>query len=180
MNRFVLIIVICYCCVSPARAQYDFYFINYTALTHIGSLDGPFAGPDIWAQAFAGATPEDLQLVGSPAQHSRGSGLVWGGLLTVPEADFFGTAYVQMYVWDGVMWGTDFSQVPAEWLGSTDVGTVSLGGLYGPPPGTPRFFESAIVPVVPEPSTVALAVIGGVLLFVLRRARCRKRDASLG
>jgi len=132
-------------------------------------MDGPLAGEGIWAQMFAGLTPDELSPLGLPAEHSFLPGTVYGGILTVPGSDPFGTVYVQMYAWDGQMWGIKFGDVPAEWLGYTDVVSrdLAIGGV-GPPFGPPAFTQQAVVPV-PEPSSMALALLGVLRVLALQR-----------
>jgi len=169
---------LCGCLALTVQGQEGmFIFSNPTALTRIGSIDGPLAGEGMWAQMFAGLTPETLDPLGSPAEHgSLRPGWAFGGLLTVPGSDSFATAYAQMYAWDGQMWGTEFSDVPVEWLGNTDIVPVNLTiGAVGSF-NSPRFTRPAVVPV-PEPSTVVLAVFGTLLMLALQRSRGRTKHA---
>src|SRR6266581_1078227 len=103
-------------------------YFNFSTLgivrTHIGSIDGPLAGANIWAQMLAGSTPDALAPVAVPAQHlvlpSGPTGWVNAGAFTVPGIGGFDTAYMEMVVWDGARWGTVLSVVPKDQLGMTD------------------------------------------------------------
>ena len=129
--------------------------------TRVGSVDGPFAGANTWGQFFAGPTTESLVPVGLASPHSNGS--IFAGVVTVPGAPAFTTAFIQLVAWDSVRWGTTFAAVPAHQLGRTDIGTVLL--TDGVILLAPQFTQPAIVPI-PEPSAWALAVVstGAVLV----------------
>ena len=169
---------------SCGHAQGVFAFSNQTAPTHIGSIDGPLAGSRIWAQMLAGPSPGSLAPVGMPAQHltyimGLPAGLVFGGVVTVPGILPAQTAYVEMLAWDGSRWGTIFSGVPKDQLGMTDIVPVGLADPnFGFSPPTPRFTQSAVIPI-PEPATLALAVMAGLaaILFCGRRKRHPHRSA---
>ena len=162
---------------SNGRPQGWFYFSNIGyARTHVGSIDGPLAGANIWAQMLAGSAPDALAPVAVPAQHlvfpSGPTGWVNAGAFTVPGIPGDHTAYMEMVVWDGTRWGTTFSAVPRDQLGMTDVVPLVLYGTFGccgPP--APPFMQSAIVPV-PEPTTLAIGILaaaGTVLRWAVRR-----------
>ncbi len=147
---------------TVSNGQGFFGFTNPNAATHIGSIDGPLADADIWGQALAGLTPDSLTPVGIPRQHYRG--YVVGGDTFVPFSipGFPPKVFVQMAAWDGEVWGGDFTKVPSTQIGYTDIVLVQLDV----PPGPllqPNWTQSAIVPLVPEPSTWLLAVLGTVL-----------------
>ncbi len=154
-----------------ARSQGFFAFDSDSAPTRLGSLDGPLAGPGIWAQALVGLTPDSLAPLGVPTEHF-GYGEIHPQRVDVPFGNpdpryQWGSVFVQLAAWDGRVWGTDFSQVPPSQLGHTDTVVV---GLDFPPGGgyTCDFTQPAVVPVVPEPSVLALAALGGALLFFHR------------
>ncbi len=152
----------------PVFGQGLFDFANNQfSLTHIGSLDGPLAGPGIWGQCLAGSTTNSLLPVGEPVEHSVGGG-VDGGFVAVPGASEGDPVFVQMVAWDGGLWGATLSGVPTGQLGRTDTVRVFLG--YPPGPVlSPAWHQSAIVPI-PEPSALGLSLLGlGVLVFRLRR-----------
>ena len=117
---------------SPASGQGKFAFNNIAARTHIGSLDGPLADSDIWAEPLVGLTPETLMPLGIAVQHY--AGLVPRVTFTVPGVQPCEFAYVQMVAWDGSLWGTSLAQVPPDQLGRTDTLHIFLGGAEAPHP----------------------------------------------
>ena len=158
---------------TAAFSQGEIFFWNATARTHMGTLEGPLAGPGIWAQLLVGTNVDLLNPVGMPLEHRLG-GRVGGpsdpnSVFAVPGIPCNSWAYVQMVAWDGTRWGTDLAAVPLDQLGRTDV----IGHFLTCYPATiyaPWFMQSAVVPV-PEPSGVGLGLLGGALLLARRRAK---------
>src|SRR5437899_8269683 len=152
--------------------QGTFEFDNRTAPTRVGSIDGSLAGTNILAQALVGLSPTSLAPVGVPVAHSATpgfEGLVFGGIVAVPNAGVCRTAYVEMVAWDGSLWGHSLAAVPASELGTTDTVPVFLANPAMETCGAnafPRFTLPAVVPV-PEPSVLAMVITGGLgaLLF---------------
>lgn len=170
MNKLISIIIGYLVCATPnARSQGEFVFSNITAPTRIGSIDGPLAGPGIWAQMLAGTSEFSLQPVGIAIEHGV-DGLVFGGGLVVPDAPCGSSAYVQMIAWDGALWGTSLSGVPSDQLGRTDVVLVGLY-CFPRPIMAPSFTQPAIVPI-PEPSVVALGLLSASVFLI---GRCFRR-----
>jgi len=156
---------------GAGQGQGIFTFANPTARTHIGSIDGPLAGPEIFARMLAGPTAENLAVIGTGSVPHLTNGLVIGGIVQVPTVPPFGTAYVQMVVWDSRLWGTDLAFVPEQWLGRTDI----VPRIVAPPEqgaGPPAFGRSAIVPI-PEPGVVGLALVSGTVFICTAYARRR-------
>jgi hypothetical protein len=149
---------------SNSYGQGQFIIGNPTAPTRIWRIDGPLAGPGIWAQMVAGPTPDSLVPVGPAVEHV-GSGFISPSSATVESSLSWPDplhAYVQMLAWNGVIWGTSLEGVPSNQLGKTDVVLTPLG--Y--PPGhneTPRFTRTAIVPAGP-PLHIAISSIDTLLL----------------
>lgn len=154
-------------------SQGQFLFANYSAPTRIGSPDGPLAGRGIWAQMLVGLQVNALEPVWMPLEHV-GGGIVGNPVVTVPGIDCFYPAYLQLVAWNGNLWGTDYSAVPQDQLGKTEIRGMTLG-CYPYAIYAPLFQQPAIVPV-PEPSVVALTVVGAGLL--LWRTRSRKDKLS--
>lgn len=147
----------------PAAGQGTLHFFNGTAPTRIGSFDGPLAGTNIAAHLFVGVSPDDLSPVGPTQGHYPG-GIVFGGGVVVPDIPPFAAAYVQMWAWNGQLWGLSLDAVPADQIGRTDIVRVVLsGGTL--PPADPDFTLPAVVPPVPEPSAIVLGALGAALLF---------------
>lgn len=159
-------------------AQGTFLWRNDTAPTRLHSIDGPLAGPGIWGQMLAGATPVDLFPLEMSTEHVR-DGLVSFvlGEVAVPGLECRQTAYIQFVAWDGECWGTDLSQVPESQLGYTDTVPVILAGCFLDVATAPRFTQPAVVPPIPEPSTMALLLLAAGMAFLSTR-RLRECRAS--
>ncbi len=147
-----------------AQAQGVFLTTNAGNQTRLGSLDGAFAGTNIYGLFLAGPSADSLVPVGFAAPHFVNGG--WTiGRVSVPTVPAYSYAFVQLVAWDSLLWGIDFAQVPTDQIGRTDVVSVFLTTgdfpdvLFGS-----RFTQPAIVPV-PEPAAWALlALAGGVVL----------------
>ncbi len=149
-----------------------FYASNDYGPTRIGSADGPYAGAGIYGQFFAGQTVNSLMPVGVPVEHVRGL-VIPIQLVVVPGVPCGTRVQVQMIAWDARVWGTDWTQVPENQFGRTDISHVDLS-CYDFPIQSPAFFTSAIVPPVPEPSTWLLIAISAFWVRRLRTGRRRK------
>ncbi len=162
MKRLLLMIVGIAFLASSAIAQGTFLFSNRTAPTRLGSIDGPLAGPGIWAAMLVGQSPETLVQIGPELEHAA-NGLIRGAaVITVPGVFPGMSAYIQMAAWDGTVWGTSYSAVPPNQVGRTDTVLHVLAGTSGGlPPIEPGFTRPAVVPPVPEPSAWLLAMLGG-------------------
>ena len=174
MRRVLFCIVLSAWPQLTAQAQGVFLFYNPGAPTYLGTLGGPLAGPGIWGQALVGLTSDSLAPLGPGLEHRVG-GLLPGWDISVPYANFYTYVQVQLAAWDGSVWGTNFAGVPANQIGFTDVVPVQVviptDGIWY----SPRFNESAVVPPVPEPSPVAIAVAGSVACGLVFRERQRHK-----
>jgi hypothetical protein len=156
---------------QSANAQGVLRYFNGAAPTHIGSVDGPLAGTNIYAQMFAGSQPYDLRPVGPVDFHING--IVSAENVTVPGVPAYALAYAQLVAWDGTLWGTILSGVPPDQIGRTDIVTVLLTtGVFPDPTYAPPFTQRAIVPI-PEPSMWAMGVLAGGFAL-LRCFACRQ------
>jgi hypothetical protein len=159
--------------------QGTFEFSNPTALTRVGSIDGPLAGTNILAQMLEGQTMASLSPVGMAVAHALGgsqfAGLVLGGDVIVPGTLPCQIVYVEMVAWDARLWGTSLAGVPADQLGMTDTVPVRLGGGAIPcePIPPPVFRQPAVVPVS-EPAGLEVAVLLGFVLVLV----CGVRDRA--
>ncbi len=146
-----------------AGAQGQFLATNGSAPTHLGSIDGPLAGPGIWGQFLAGTTVDSLMPIGVPLEHTAGLiGIPGTGI--VPGLPCGAIAQIQVVAWDSTVWGTSLDGVPASQLGRTDIVPVYLS-CPPLPRGGPVFTQPAIVPPVPEPSFWTLIVLGGLWVW---------------
>jgi len=90
-------------------------------------------------------------------------GYVNAVVVEVPGVAFGGNAKIQMKVFQG-----------ATEVGASAPITVALGGGNLPPGnlvGLQAFTVGGGAPIVPEPSTIALAAIGGAAMLLLRRRK---------
>jgi hypothetical protein len=86
-------------------------------------------------------------------------------------------AAVKFVAWDSRLWGETFDSVPMEFLGMTDTIRLLLRHENAQPPRpVTTFTRGAVVPVIPEPSSTWLFLIGGIVLIFHCVAR---RDLSL-
>ncbi len=159
------------CLFQPAhsRGQGVFTFWNPGAPTYVGVWGGPLAGPGIWAQALVGLTTNSLSPLGLPEEHGL-NGLVWGQSIGVPDAPFYSYVQVQMAVWDGTVSETNYANVPANRIGFTDIVPVEVVRPTDLTDFSPHFSQSAVVPLIPEPSTFLLLFLTGCV-GIARRIR---------
>jgi hypothetical protein len=138
-------------------------------------------GATFWAQLYAapGANQAvgSLQAVGSPVNFrtGAGAGFVPAGLVvTVPSGAPGTTATIQMRAWEGAA-GSTYEAALAGGAKTGFSNIVNVGPLGGPDPtGGPDFLDPFMLGVtgfslVPEPSTIALGLIGAAALLLRRR-----------
>lgn len=142
--------------------------------TRIGDLNGPLVGREYNAQLLAGRNESSLDPVGMPVRHII-EGLFSGGTRSIPGIMAGQDAVVQVAAWNGELWGDDFTQVPTENIGFSDTAIVMLDivNTTRPLPSL-RITQPAIVPIIPEPSTMRLMLMAAVLAFALYVARSRR------
>jgi len=121
-----------------------------------------------WAQLYAGTTADNLTAVGSPAaiydDKSAKYGYFSGGVVDV---GFNGAGFFQVKAWQGAD-----SFEAALTSGSSNVFSLTPGDSTASPPGLPKDLaglEAFSLTVIPEPGTIALAVLGLAAFFVRRR-----------
>jgi len=177
-----------------AKANYDITFATYDLanLTQhlVFDVGGSTAvtGPAFLGQLYVGANAGSLAPIGSPVAFSDGgpasapAGFVDSGTITVtdPTLNAGNSAVYVLRAWNASA-GTSFeaaSLVPGAHVGSSATTTITLGGTV---PGTPptlvtatanlhSTFTLSVVPAaVPEPSVLALGLLGGAALVLRRR-----------
>ena len=164
---------------ATTHAQGVFRANNVSAPTRAGSLNGGLASTNTFGQFYAGPTTDSLAPVGAATAHYQ-PGFFSSGSVTVPTVPLDSAAFVQFWAWDSTLWGTDYTLVPMDQFGRTDIVAVILTtGMFPDLIYSPPFTQPAIVPI-PEPSAMSLTVIGGVCLFFFRRFRRRKRLVGVG
>jgi hypothetical protein len=134
-------------------------------------------GTAFLAQLWAGPSQDSLAPVGEalPFRTGAGAGIIVNQSpdRTIPAVVPGAYAFVQVRAWES-QYGTEW-RPELEFLGAgkSAVWQVKTGGA-GEPPGVPQPLTGmqsfAIYTLIPEPSTVALGMVGlGALLFVRRR-----------
>lgn len=123
----------------------------------------------------AGTAEGALRLIGASAAFSTGTGAGYfiGGTRTLNEngvqVPAGGSATIQVRAWQ-VSSGADWESATIR--GASAPITIATGGT-GTPPGPPALLTGlAGFTIVPEPSTIALGIIGGLgTLFLVRRRK---------
>lgn len=133
-----------------------------------------------WAQLYAGTSATSLSAVGSPINFRTGAaaGYFNGGEVLIPASVLptaGGAAFVQVRAWLAAS-GNSYEAAlanPAGVLGkSAVINLAATGNPNSLPPGTPvdmvglTAFNLALVP---EPSTIALGLLGAAALLAFRR-----------
>jgi hypothetical protein len=200
MNRF-LFLPICFALITDAYAQGTVLFYNHVPT--IG-LDAPvfdvggqrfLAGYPFYAQLYAGPAALSLTPVGSALVFQTGAGAgYWtagfdGGftriITTVPPGE---SAFVQVRVFSNVT-GGNYEDVLAHGgkHGESLIFSVLTGGDTKngtQPPNQPAYLTglqsfslTGFDPEVPEPTTTALLLTGGLIAGVLRYTSRRRETA---
>jgi len=132
-----------------------------------------------------GTTAEDaFVMVGNPAGFSTSfalGGVFVGGTRTVPTATPGGFAQIQVRGWE-TAYGTSYESVygTAGRVGKSNILRIDTGDPTTVPPGSatsltagtaPNALTPFVLAVVPEPSAIALGVLGAGALLLLRRRK---------
>jgi len=122
-------------------------------------------GADTFAQLYAGASADSLGAVGSPVSvlgEGKKAGYFKGGTVDTGLAGG-SSGFFQVRAWKGAA-----SYEAATARGESNVLSVKTGGGSPPlPPANLVGLES--FSLVPEPGTIALAILGAAALFIRRR-----------
>lgn len=177
MKRVAISILMAVVLGGVASAQGTFNFSNGAAGVNAPVKLGDLAGPNVpigngyFAQAFAGAVgtaASGLVAIGTPINFSLSAGYFFGGGVAVPGIAGGTAAVVQIRAWSAAL-GATAPALNAPGSGASNLVTVNL---VSPPTAENNLvgLQSFAITPVPEPSVVALAVLGvGALL--LRRKR---------
>ena len=147
---------------------------NGTDAKVLGVSGAPLDGAGFMAQLYVGASASSLAAVGSPVPFRTGAAAGFVSASTVTTGLAGGAAAsVAMRAWDA---STGANYDAATTRGSSAVLSVVLGGGGSPPAvpvdlaGLAGFSLAGAGPAnIPEPSTVALGLIGAGALFLRRR-----------
>lgn len=172
----ILLMAALMACVG-AMAQGTFTFKNNVAgsfTAPVSNADGTrLAGNSFYAQLYANIggsfTP-----VGSPTPFLA-NGFVNGGTVTVPaNAIVGGQVTLQMRAWEattaGVAGTYEAAAGAGKKFGQSATFTAAPGNPLSDPPGTPaNLVGLTSFSLIPEPSTIALGLIGAAALLLRRR-----------
>lgn len=150
-------------------------------ITGVGG--SPNLGSGFWAQLYAGAQgtgASALTAVGSPVEFAAGgfpAGYFNGGTVTIPTIAGGVTATLQVRAWDGSGGNSYEAAVSAgKDAGESATFDTLLGNdTSGPVPTLPatmtglKSFSLQPGTVIPEPSTIALGLLGLSALLIRRR-----------
>ena len=175
-----------------ARANYDIGFATYDFADlnqHVAfDADGTtrLTGPAFAGQLYVGATTLSLLPIGSPtlfaSSGSGAEGFVDSGTITVTDLTLNAgsSAFYALRAWrvsDGSSYETALT-TPGAHVGSSAATAITLGGTVAGSPPTlitatanlhPTFSLSVVPAAVPEPSVLALGLLGGAALMFRRR-----------
>jgi hypothetical protein len=126
------------------------------------------AGSNFQAILYAGPDAGSLAPIGASAAFFTGAGAGYfsGGSRTIGTVAPGASAFVQVRAWDttsGATWDT------ATVRGSSTVFSVGTGGGGTPPAPPSNLVGLTSFSLVPEPSTIALGVLGAAALLLRRR-----------
>jgi len=165
MKKLILLLA-CTMIATSAFAQGTINFTNMKPTKQIindadgAKLEGGFA------QLYAGKSADSLAAVGSPVAFYTGTkaGYFKGGVVDV---GFNGAGFFQVKAWQGA---DTFEAALVS--GMSNVIGLTPGDSTAAPPGLPADLaglEAFSLTVIPEPGTIALAVLGLAAFFVRRR-----------
>jgi hypothetical protein len=165
MKKLVLLLA----CTVIATSAFAQGTINFTNMKPSKQIINDASGEKLeggFAQLYAGTSADNLGAVGSPVAFYTGTkaGYFKGGVV---DAGFNGAGFFQVVAWKGA----DTFDGATE-TGMSNVIGLTPGDSTASPPGLPADLaglEAFSLTVIPEPGTIALAVLGLAAFFVRRR-----------
>jgi hypothetical protein len=165
MKKLVLLLA----CTVIATSAFAQGTINFTNMKPSKQIINDASGAKLeggFAQLYAGTSADNLAAVGSPVAFYEGkkAGYFSGGVV---DAGFNGAGFFQVVAWKGAD-----SFASATESGMSNVIGLTPGDSTASPPGLPADLaglEAFSLTVIPEPGTIALAVLGLAAFFVRRR-----------
>jgi hypothetical protein len=183
MKKFATIAISLWASVVVSHAQGTMNFANagagFLAQVHIDTIAGPLVtSTSYMAQLLLVGAGNSLTPIGAAANFlgSGGPGFFNGGVVD-SGLTAGATGTFQVFAWDGASGQAAYAAALAAWNGGSIHGgysnpvTVPTGGTGSPagPPGALTGLQPWAVTIVPEPSTIALGIIGGLALLLRRR-----------
>ena len=161
-------------CTVIATSAFAQGTVNFTNLKPTKQILTDAAGAKLegaWAQLYAGKAADNLSAVGSPVALYEGkkAGYFSGGSVDV---GFNGAGFFQVKGWKGADTYEAAAATNGAEVGMSNVIGLTPGDSTASPPGLPADLaglEAFSLTVVPEPGTIALAVLGLAAFFVRRR-----------
>ena len=131
---------------------------------------------DFWIQAYVGPQTADagaLTALGAPFRANLAAGYFGQGVQAIPGVAAGAVGTVQIRAWSSTEGATSYEQaagIIGAQIGTSNLVNVTLAGGQTPPPNLVGLesFQLTVVPV-PEPSVIALAILGGGLLLFRRK-----------
>lgn len=157
-----------------ALAQGQFNFGNRVTIAGIDAKvfkpDGvtPLAGTDYWAQAYVGTSLDSLAPVGSPVNFRTGAaaGYITSTIVTTPFPG--GTqVFVEMRAWEAGADTFEAAVAGGKLFGKSDPIQLTVAEAPNTPPDMVGLKSFSLVP---EPSTMALGLLGAAALMLRRRS----------
>jgi len=182
----IIIVIACMLAGVSAYAQGTVNFNNRVPAATPSPVDAPIfdvggttrlSGTGFYAQLYGAAAGGTLAAIGDALTFSTGRPgyILATGVDTtrsIPGVTPGGNAQVQIRAWSASAGSTYEAALAAGGaVGSSDVLTLATGG-GGAPPGPPADLvglKSFSLNVIPEPSTLALGILGAALLVIRRR-----------
>jgi hypothetical protein len=164
---------------ATAMAQGTVKFSNYSTVDGINSpVYAPGnvkLGSAYLGQLYAGPTADSLAPVGTATAFKDaagvGSGYVIAGTVTIGSVTAGNNAFIQLRAWEAAG-GTSYeaAQAAGKQFGSSATLTIATGGGGSPPAVPAPLTGLASFTLVPEPSTLALGMLGAAALLLRRRS----------
>jgi hypothetical protein len=158
-----------FACTVITTSVFSQGFVNFTNLKPSKQIITDGSGANLeggFAQLYAGKSADSLSAVGSPVAFYSGkkAGYFKGDPV---NAGFNGAGFFQVKAWKGA----DTFDASLE-RGESNVFGLTPGDSTASPPAVPADLaglEAFSLTVIPEPGTIALAVLGLAAFFVRRR-----------
>ena len=133
------------------------------------------AGAGFMVELLAGTTATSLAAVGTPTTFLSGGGAGYfnGGVITVPGIAAGTSGFFAVRAWNDSLGATyALASAAGHGYGTSSPFQVTTGGAgtpAGPPATLVGLTSFSLVAAVPEPSTIALGLLGAAALLLRRR-----------